>query len=205
MTIKPGQPWGSDVAPPAGLLEMRHDDEIAQHLAAARDDPTVPPLLVRGGDLGRTLGVPSTRGATVNRLPIDLVEVRLDGDAAGVVCAHVVARRPWWKGGWWLGPVVLVMNAEFIGPWDVAPRGHPNDGRVEVFETGSMPIRERLVARRRLGSATHVPHPAITTRSIRHGRIDHGERLEVFLDGRRAGRASTIEVRVIADAGIVYA
>lgn len=205
MTIKVGEPWGGVVPTPADLVEVRRDQDVARGVETARNDPSAPPILVRGGDLARTLGASRSLGPTVNRLPIDLLEVRLDGAPSGVVCAHVVARRPWWKGGWWRGPVVLVMNAEFIGDWDVAPRGHPNDGRAEVFETESMSIRHRVAARRRLRSATHVPHPAIVTRSIRTATIDHGEPLTVFLDGRRAGSATVIEVTVVPDAGVVHA
>ena len=42
--------------------------------------------------------------------------------------AHVVARRQWL-----LDELAFVMNAEFYGPYDVAPRSHPNDGKVDVL------------------------------------------------------------------------
>lgn len=209
MTIKPDQPWGSAVDPPADLVVARDDVAVTRHLLAARDDPAAPPALVRGGDLSRTLGRTdsTTTPATVQALPLDLVEVRLDdSDAVLTGCAHVVAHRPWWRGGAWRGPVVAVMNAEFIGDWDVAPRGHPNDGRVEVFEVASsLSMRQRLAARRRLRTATHVPHPAITTRSVRTLSLQFDEPLAVRIDGRSVGRARRIELAVVPDAGIVHA
>jgi diacylglycerol kinase family enzyme len=104
------------------------------------------------------------------------------------------------------GPVVLVMNAEFIGEWDVAPRGHPNDGRIEVVEAGrDLGIRQRLAARRRLPAAAHLPHPRITTRSVRTARWDFGAPMAVRIDGIAAGTARSVEVTVVPDAAVVHA
>ena len=56
------------------------------------------------------------------------------------------------------------MNTDCRGRWDVAPRAHPNDGRVDVVEVAAaMGLRARWQARRRLPTGTHVPHPAIRT------------------------------------------
>lgn len=204
MTIERGQPWGRSVPRPDDLVVVDDDHALAAALSAV--DRSHPPTSVRGGDLARTLGVVSDR-TTLNELPIDLLEVRLDGATEShTACAHVIARSPWMRGGWWRGPVLAVMNAEFLGEFDVAPRGHPNDGRVETFEAdASMSIRQRLAARRRLRNATHVPHPSVTTRSVRDATWTFQRSLEVFVDGRHVGRATTIAVTVVADAAVVYA
>ena len=205
MTIKPGEPWGSAVPLPAEYIEVRDDAEVARRLRAAEDDRSAPAVVIRGGDLGRTLGATGGDRPTVNELPLDLFEIRLDDADVYLGCAHLVAHRPWWRGGWWRGPVLLVMNAEFIGAWDVAPRGHPNDGRVDVFEAApDMSIRQRLAARRRLRSATHVPHPSIVKRSVRTATYDYPEALTIRIDGRNIGRAATIQVTVRPDAAVVY-
>ena len=98
------------------------------------------------------------------------------------------------------------MNAEFIGEWDIAPRGHPNDGRAEVFDVdASMSVRERLAARRRLPTGTHVPHPKIRTRSIRSDVWQFERPLEVTVDGRRVGRGIDARGRPSSpDAAAVY-
>jgi hypothetical protein len=201
VTIRPGDAWGSAVEPPLDAVVAVDDAGVIEALAAG-------PVVVRGGDLWRTLGGagPATpAGSSVLRLPVDLVEVRLDDRPAVLACAHVVATRPWWRGGWLRGPVVAVMNAEFVGDLDVAPRGHPNDGRVEVVVVDrSMSLRDRLGARRRLATATHVPHPDIEVRSQRTARIEFGERLVVRIDGRRAATASRVELTVCADAAAVH-
>lgn len=208
MTISPGAPWGRSVARPVDLVTVPDDPSLAAALA----DRDGPPVSVAAGDLARTLGVAS-RGPTgegrgmVHELPIDLLEVRLDDRHEPLTaCAHVIARSPWTRGHWWRGPIVAVMNAEFVGEWDVAPRGHPNDGRAEVVEVDpAMSMRQRGAARRRLGSATHVPHPRIATRSVRSSRWTFPYPLVVLVDGRAVGRSGSLSVEVRPDAAIVYA
>jgi diacylglycerol kinase family enzyme len=98
------------------------------------------------------------------------------------------------------------MNAEFLGDWDVAPRGHPNDGRAEVVEVdASMRIRDRLAARGRLRAGAHLPHPDISTRSIRSASWTFERPMQVIVDGHGLGRAREITLRVVPDAATVYA
>jgi hypothetical protein len=205
MTIKPGETWGRQVARPDRLLTVDGDHALAQALA---DSERAVPVAARSGDLARTLGVTSHEPrAVMNVFPVDLLEVRLDGTGhPQFACAHVVVRSPWSRGHWWRGPILAVMNAEFLGEWDVAPRGHPNDGRVEVFDVdATMSVRDRLAARRRLRLGTHVPHPHVRTRSVRAATWHFPRTLQVIVDGRPVGRASTITVTVVPDAAIVYA
>jgi len=210
VTIRPGDEWGRLVARPDDVVSTGNDSEVVEALLRRPASP----VEVTSGDLARTLGVGASpegsgrRGARsmLNEMPIDLVEVSLDGGEPVAACAHVVARSPWYRGHWLRGPILAVMNAEFIGEWDVAPRGHPNDGRVEVFEVDrAMPLRHRLTARRRLRSATHLPHPDISARSVRAHEWSFPQALDVVVDGRRVGRASSISVQVLADAAVVYA
>lgn len=209
MTIKPGQAWGRTVPRPPDLVVVHSDVELAMALSQKSGSP----IGLGGGDLARTIGVTpsgaasSTIRPTINEYLIDLLEVRLDDAEQPIVAsAHVVARSPWSSGRWLRGRILVVMNAEFIGDWDIAPRGHPNDGRVEVVDVdASMPARERLAARRRLPTGTHVPHPSIATRSVRTGTWQFERPLDVVIDGRRVDRASTLSIDVLADAATVYA
>jgi hypothetical protein len=208
MTIKPGEPWGRTIDRPIDLVVVAGDPALARHLASMRDGCGGPPAFAIDGDFARTLGAPRIDGRlTVNELPVDLIDVRLDGGVVtATACAHVIIRNRWWRGGWWRGSVVVVMNAEFIGECDVAPRGHPNDGRVEVFEIGpTFGVRNRRQARRRARSATHVPHPGIHTRTVRTASWTFGVPMSVDVDGRRIGSATIIEVTVAPDAAVVYA
>jgi len=204
MTIKPGEAWGRQVPRPNDLVTVRTDQALVAALAGSEGRP----ISVVSGDLARTLGVTSSsERASINEFTIDLLDVRLDdASEATVACAHVIARAPWRRGHWLSGPIVAVMNAEFIGEWDVAPRGHPNDGRAEVFDVdAAMSVRHRLAARRRLRNATHIPHPLIATRSIRTATWAFSRPLDVVIDGRRVGRATTLAIAVRPDAAIVYA
>jgi len=204
MTIRPGSAWGRAVPPPDRLVVARTDADVVD--AVERSAATGTAVGIGGGDLARTLGDPSLVGRpTLNELTIDLLEVRLDGVAVRA-CAHVTARLPWSRGGWLRGPVLIVMNAEFLGPWDVAPRGHPNDGRAEVFEVAaSMRLRVRLDARRRARTAAHVPHPDIVQRSVRSADWTFPTALDVHVDGRRVGAARQLAIAVVPDAATVYA
>ncbi|MEM9513850.1 MAG: hypothetical protein AAGA42_03245 [Actinomycetota bacterium] len=206
MTIKRGDAWGDLVVLPGGIPAAA-DDATA---AAILDDTTADAAVVlTGGDLARTMGRtdrPAPRaGDEVRRFPVDLVEVRLDSGAPRPMVAHVIARHRWIAGGPWRGRVVAAMNAEFAGRFDVAPRGHPNDGRIEVFDVAAtMSWRDRWQAWRRLPIGGHLPHPAIATRSVRASTLDFDRPLAVAIDGVAAGSASRVELSVRRDAGVVY-
>jgi YegS C-terminal NAD kinase beta sandwich-like domain len=199
VTIGPGKEWGRIVTRPADVHVAATDAEIVRLL----HDEAAGPVMVTGGDLARTLGTsPPGDRETVLELPVDLLEVATDRGAA-VACAHVVVRSSWPRGGWWRGPVIAVMNAEFLGDWDVAPRGHPNDGRVEVVEAHDLSWRDRLAARRRLPHGTHVPHPRITVRPLRTASWEFSRGRVVSIDGAAPFPTRSLSVRVLPDAAIV--
>ena len=90
------------------------------------------------------------------------------------------------------------MNAQFVGEWDVAPRGHPNDGRLDVVSIDRvMPKRQRWSAWRRLPRGEHIPHPMITVASAADPISGGPGVLEI--DGRSVGRVDRWTVRVLAD------
>lgn len=198
MTIRAGQPWGEQRPLPPDAPVCRSDAELAalvgEHRRAGRELPTVGLL---GGDLCRTLGgtgdIRRLTGASAMTLPVDVGAALVDGCLHWFV-AHLVARRSWWT-----GRVVAVMNAEWIGAWDVAPRGHPNDGRVDVVD-GALPLGDRLKARARLRTGTHVPHPSLREERTKACQFEFAPALDVWLDGIRVGRARTLSVRVEPDA-----
>ncbi len=203
MTIRPGASWGAEVPAPGSSIVATSDAEFVRLIAAGNETP----VRLVGGDLARTIGVGTAAGArdTVLELPIDLVDVS-SNIGEFTACAHLVARPPWWRGGWWAGPIVAVMNAQFIGRWDVAPRGHPNDGRAEVLEgDAGLSVRERLAIRNRLTLGTHVPHPRIRTRSVRQAAFQFEAPMALWVDGRSVGRVRSMTVLVRPDAAVAYA
>lgn len=191
MTIRKGESWGSEVERPAGLSVAHSDAELARWIAA---DPGGE-YAVDAGDLHRTVGAPGNSGATMHRLPIDVLAVEVDRQHH-VAVAHVVLRRRWWR-----GRVVFVCNVGHVGTWNVAPRAHPNDGRFDVVEiASSMRIRERWEARRRLPTGTHVPHPAISMRTANEWSWSDPDGARVWVDGVDTGSATAVTVRVRPDA-----
>jgi diacylglycerol kinase family enzyme len=90
------------------------------------------------------------------------------------------------------------MNAEYLGRWDVAPRSHPNDGLLDTFEV-TMSAGERLKARSRLATGTHVPHSGIKERRVAAMQVDV-DGLDVWLDGQLVGPARSLSIRVEPDA-----
>jgi diacylglycerol kinase family enzyme len=150
-----------------------------------------------GGDLCRTVGGKGDetriRSERAMQLPVDLGSVLLDGRQHWFV-AHLVVRRSWWR-----GRVVAVMNAQWIGPWDVAPKSHPNDGLLDVFD-GDLSFDDRLKVRGRLRTGTHVPHPAIAQSRVAALQIEFDRPTPVWLDGERVGSARTLSIRTEPDA-----
>jgi diacylglycerol kinase family enzyme len=126
-------------------------------------------------------------------LPTDVGSVLIDGRKHWFV-AHLVVRRSWWR-----GRVVAVMNAQWIARWDVAPKSHPNDGLLDVFD-GDLSLDDRLKLRSRLATGTHVPHPGITQSRVAALQLELDRPTPVWLDGERVGSGRNLVIRTEADA-----
>ena len=199
MSVRRGEPWGTTgPLPPDGVV-VRTDAEVRVVVEAARragEEP--PPLGLLGGDLCRTLGgrgdEARLRTDEAARAVVDLGCVLVDGRQFWFV-AQLVARRSWWH-----GPVVVAANAQWLGRWDVAPRSHPGDGRLDVV-VADLSLRDRTKAWRRLPQGAHVPHPGITERQVAATQLDLDPPCPVWLDGTKvADRARALSVRVEPDA-----
>jgi len=164
VSIKRRESWGSPGDVPDDVVWCESDREVADALLV--DDR---PVGVAAGDLARTLGA-SGRGVTGVEVGLDMIEVEYEASGRSHTVwavAHCIVRTSRWRGGWWRGPIDVVMNAQFVSDLDVAPRGHPNDGRCEwISVDAAMTMRQRWAAWRRLPRGEHVPHPLIRTRSV---------------------------------------
>jgi hypothetical protein len=199
VTVEKGRAWGAPGPLPDGAVVVRSDAEARAALEAARRERRpLPALGLLGGDLCRTLGgrgdEARLRGDAAVLAPTDLGEVLLDGKVRYFV-AHVVVRR-----GWWRGPLVAAMNAQFLGRWDVAPRAHPGDGLLDVVEVeAAMSPAERWKAWRRLPAGAHVPHPRISVRRVPAVQLDVAG-LGVWIDGEKQPPAHALSIRLEPDA-----
>jgi hypothetical protein len=198
VTIEKGRPWGTPGPLPDDGVLVRSDAEARRVVTdALRANRAVPPLGLLGGDLCRTLGglgdEDRIRSAAAMTFPVDLGRVLVDGRLHWFV-AHLIARRSWWR-----GRAVVVMNAQWLGDWDLAPRSHPNDGLLDATD-GCLPLRDRWAARRRVRTGSHLPHPALRTTRAAALSFDLDPPLGVELDGEPIGRARHLVIQVLPDA-----
>jgi diacylglycerol kinase family enzyme len=194
VTIKKGEAWGSAAPLPEDGVVVHSDAEAAEALEDARRlGRPLPVLGLLGGDLCRTLGGTGDRArltsAEAMTFPVDLGEVLVDG-RIHLFVAHVTAGHRL---------RFAAMNAQWLGAWNLGPRGHPNDGRLDVYE-GALSLLDWWQVRRRLPHGAHLPHPRIEERHVPAVQVAFPKALPVHLDGRRLGDAHNLSVRVAPDA-----
>jgi len=198
VTIEKGQAWGRAAPLSADGVVVRTDAEARAVVERARRaGAPIPPLGLLGGDLCRTLGgrgdEARLRSDDAMTFAVDVGSVLVDGKLHWFV-AHLVARRSWWH-----GRILVAMNAQWLGDWDLGPRSHPNDGLLDCSDA-DLALGDRLKARRRLPLGTHLPHPGIVTTRADAMQFDLDPPLTVRLDGEPVGTARHLSVRVEPDA-----
>ena len=199
MSVEKGADWGERATPPDDLMIFDDSRAAIEVISGARRaNRPIPPIGLRGGDLVRTLGGPTSpdlrRSTEALHVTIDLGAV-LAGGRLHWFLDHLVVRRSWLR-----GRVVVVANAAFIDDWNIAPRAHPGDGRFDILETTTMGLADRWNARRRLPLGTHVPHPAIRTRRVGAAQYEFDQPMPVWLDGARTDPVTSLSVRLEPDA-----
>jgi hypothetical protein len=201
MTIRKGDPWGEPAQCPPGIKVVSTDRDLRDWVIWHRTrDLDIPPIGVAGGDLARTCGGASGTALPSVKVTVDAMRVTLDDGAPTWGVAHVVARREWWR-----NDIALVMNAQFFGPYDVAPRSHPNDGRLDVVRIdAAMSLRDRLQARQRARTGSHLPHPHIASRAQAEVDLEFDQSMVVWIDGVRCGTARLLRVDAEPDAYTAY-
>jgi hypothetical protein len=203
MTIGKGTEWGTPGPVPPGLTTREADRSLARDLADGREG------VVIAGDMATTIGCSRAPrvGESGRRLPIDLMDVEIvrGVDRSTIVgVSHVMIREPLRKGGRLRGEVHWIMNAQYFAGRDLVPRGHPNDGRVEVLSVAAtMGFRQRLLAWSRSRTGRHLPHPHVSVRSVKEITILARGRM-VVVDGARGGRADEVNIRVRPDAAQLW-
>ncbi len=201
MTARKGEPWGTPAVCPTDLRVVSNDREARDWVIwhRTRDQP-IRDLGVAGGDLARTCGGATGRHPSAAKVTVDAIRVALDDGEPTWGVAHVVVRRQWWR-----GEVVMAMNAQFFGGYDIAPRGHPNDGKIDVLRVDpAMGWRDRLQARQRARTGTHLPHRDLSMRSLPEVDLRFETSMVVWIDGVRYGSARRVQIAVEPDAFTAY-
>ena len=197
MTIEKGRPWGAPAPLPEDGVIVRTDAEARAAVEAARrTGRPYPTLGVLGGDLGRTLGAPGSetrlRSDEARTFPLDLGQVLIDG-RLHLFVSHLVARNRFWT------RAVVAMNVQWVGPWNLGPKAHPNDGRLDTFDA-RIPVADLRKVRRRLPTGTHLPHPGIQVRRTAAISFELDRPLPVWLDGEQVDEGRVLAVRLEPDA-----
>jgi diacylglycerol kinase family enzyme len=122
---------------------------------------------------------------------VDLGEVLVDG-RLHLFVAHLVARSRSWR------RVLVAMNAQWRGKWDLGPRSHPNDGLLDIYDA-RLAFPDLWKVKARLPSGTHLPHPGIKERRVGALQVEFDRPLTVELDGVAIGKARTLSMRVEPD------
>ncbi|MEP7113814.1 MAG: hypothetical protein ABI862_11145 [Ilumatobacteraceae bacterium] len=201
MTIRKGEAWGEPAVCPTDLRVVPTDRDLRDWVIwhRTRGEP-IRDVGVAGGDLARTCGGATGPHPSSARVKIDAMRVTLDESEPTWGVANVVARRQWLR-----GEVVMVMNAQFYGQYDVAPRSHPNDGKVDVVRISQdMGWRERLQARQRARTGVHLPHRDLSSQSVADLDLHFAKSMVVWIDGVRWGAVRRLRVTVEADAFTAY-
>ena len=198
MTISKGSPYGEPgVALPDDGVVVRSDAEARHVIEDCRlHGRPYPAIGLLGGDLCRTLAGPGDesrlRSDSATTFPVDLGQVLVDG-RLHLFVAHAVLRNRWWT------RAVVAMNAQWHGSWNLGPRGHPNDGLLDVYDA-HLRAGDLWKVRARLPAGAHLPHPRIRERRARAVQIDLEKPLPLHLDGEQVDEGRSLSFRVEPDA-----
>lgn len=192
--IKRGEQWGVPTTCTSGDVFVHGDQGLA--LSSVNDR-----LIVHGGDIAHCLGDPPQPAVGDNcfEVPIDALRVSIrmrNGMIHNKIAAsHVMI------GGWLRGRLVCVSNGGFIGPRNVSPRAHPNDGFLDLMSLdSSMRLQQRFRARHKSVLGTHTPHPLIEagrTRSVEFSSLSRSEALRI--DGSRIRGWISVQIEIVPD------
>lgn len=207
MTIDKGAPWGDVALPPPGTTVFSTCAALAAHLGAlpgvAMETAVhAPEFVLQDASFRMLLGTTGTTGTHTVRVPIDLFDVtfvRDDREERIVAIDTVMLGRRLLR-----DELAIVSNTGIWRSRRIAPRAHPNDGRADVVTVAHhMGVRQRLLAWRRARWGTHLPHPAIAI-GQRGEYTWSGAPRPLTVDGVRRGSVTSLQVRVVPDAIVVY-
>jgi hypothetical protein len=213
--IRKGEEWGApfdDERYPNAVEVSGGDTDLA---AAVSAHPGAPIRFTptRASDLARALGLrgPPT-GNTV--LACDAIELP-DGSPAvnAVVFGIPPDKQQRWhrrrrveveidgrRAAQARALCVIVANGQYLRGFDVVPRGHPGDGRLEVH-VYALESRERPPMQHRLTAGRHLPHPHITESSGRRVTVRWDHAVEWEADGQPRGEIT--EATLLLVPGVV--
>ena len=203
MTIRKGEPWGEPAVCPPTCEWCRTDRELRDWVIWHR---TRGPTDSRPRRRRRRPGAHAVAAATGRSSVVGEGDRRRDaGDARRrrTDMGRGPRRRP--------SPVVAGRvghgdERRVLRPYDVAPRSHPNDGKLDVLRVDAVDGLARAAAGAPNGPAPAaiLPHRHLSLRSVSDVDLDFDRPMVVWIDGVRCGTASRLQVSVEPDAFTAY-
>lgn len=198
MVIDKSESWGQRVHCASPVTMLRRDRDLGG------TTPEAGVLTLLSGNLWRCLGSPQPAKPNSDGIAVTLDALVLQwpgsGDPPLVAADSVVVRRPWWRGGLLVGPVLWASNSGVHGSRSTHPRAHPNDGHWDLLVVdAAMGVKQRLVAWRRARRGDHVPHPHLHLEKLVRMRLDIGSGDVLLVDGRRARHRGGADLHVAVD------
>lgn len=198
MTIRKGEQWGSRISTPSRIRHVSSDAEIAQ--CSSEDF-----IAVGGGDIYATLGSPAfvSESDQCTLLPMDALQVEIllsdasEKSCTAASCIEVGSLISPLKSGRY----ICVTNGGIVSGRNFAPRAHPNDGRLDIMQIEeTMSFRDRLTAKKKALTGTHVPHPSISLRQDETFSTKRsGEREKLRIDGVSVANWIEVSVSIVPD------
>lgn len=199
MTIQRGQEWGVPITVKSAFSVLNSDQQLQ---STAPDEI----CFMASGDIATTVGSPSppTEGDTRRLVDIDAILCTVHFTDGTTKIVHS-------GGGIFIGTLlrpfpaqqrlVVVTNTGLHRGCNYAPRAHPNDGKFDVVQFGAdMSLRERVMAKNRLGTGTHVPHPKISVQQHTEFRVDRQTQSErLLIDDMSMSHWRSIEMSLLPD------
>lgn len=198
MTIRKGEQWGSRIAMPSHIRHVSSDAEIA---LCTSDDF----ISISNGDIHLTLGSPvlQKNEAECTLLLIDALQVHIlltDGSENVSLAASCIEIGRFFS-VLHRHRFICITNGGIVDSRNLAPRAHPNDGRFDVITVeASMSIRERLIARKKALTGSHLPHPCLSVRqSESFSTQRQGHRDDLVIDGVIISDWTEVSVSILPD------
>lgn len=177
---------------PDGAVLCNGDAECAEAASAGLS------FIPMAGQLAHSLGaswIPRVTAKNCVILKVDQIMVKATTSDGEIF--HFNAISDFTFGNYWHGQYSVVTSTGWSGGVEVCPRAHPGDGVLDHLEVDSaMPLRQRIRARRKMRSGTHLPHPSLRVSRSADFMLA-GPRL-LTIDGVARGKYAQVECAVQA-------
>ena len=184
--------WTKEIRRPRILKIAESDKQIAELYAAGESM-----IGIIGGNLFTSLGgniaLDYPSNSTVTSCSIDIGCVSIGDDSFYFASTLLVLNllRPWTSTG--------IVNTQLSNGNRYAPKAHPGDGFMEEIES-NLDIRQAIIARKKLRSGDHLPHPQLRLKKGKAFTYDFPKGMKLILDSKSIGRYKAFSVKVIPHA-----